>query len=294
MSADAWCTLRLPARDADVAGLEAALDAQGALAVTIEAGDERPLFDTLDGSEPALWTQCTVEALFPADVDLDAVLAALAGAGLPTLGARRASVADQDWQGAFRAHFGPRAFGPLWVVPGWHTPPPAARLVMRLDPGMAFGTGTHPTTAMCLEWLATQASVARRRVLDYGCGSGILAIGAALLGAREIAAVDLDPLACEVARENAARNACTGIAIGLPGDLRAGEFDVLVANLLLQPVLALVDEFARRLPPGGQLALSGLMADQVPRVVAAYAPAFVLAPAVLRDEWALLTGVRRC
>jgi len=293
MSDASWSTLRLPARDTAVAALETLLESLGALAITIEAEDDRPVFDTLDAAEPPLWVNCCVEALFPVDADLDAVLGALAAAGHATLGARRTVVADQDWQGAFRAHFKPLQFGTLWVVPSWHAVPPAAARVLRLDPGMAFGTGTHPTTALCLEWLATGAPVNGARILDYGCGSGILAIAAALLGTREVAAIDLDPQACAVTRENAARNGCSMLQVGLPAELREGVFDCVVANLLLQPVLALAGEFAARLAIGGKLGLSGLMHDQVSRVLETYAPTFNMDPPRLRGEWALLTGTRR-
>ncbi len=292
MNEQAWRTLHLPARDTDIPALEALLEDSGALAVTIEAADARLVFDHRDGSEPALWANCRVEALFDAREDLDAVLAVVTGAGFATVGARYELLADRDWQGAFRAHFQPLQFANLWVVPSWHAVPPGAELVITLDPGMAFGTGTHPTTALCLQWLAT-TTVTERRVLDYGCGSGILAIAAAKLGAREVAAIDIDPQACAVARENAVRNACPLLAVGLPSELRQGQFDVLVANLLLTPVLALADEFAARLGPGGQLGLSGLMLDQIERVLVAYAPAFAMAPPRIHGEWALLTGVRR-
>jgi len=288
-----WRTLHLPARDTDVAALEALLESLGALAVTIEAEDDRPVFDTLDSAEPLLWTNCKVEALLPMAADVEALLGAIAAAGHATLGARHTVVADQDWQGAFRAHFKPLQFGRLWVVPSWHQPPAGAAVVVQLDPGMAFGTGTHPTTALCLEWLAGAAPVAGARVLDYGCGSGILAIAAARLGAREVAAVDLDPQACVVTRENAARNDCKSLMIGLPDELRRGTFDLIIANLLLQPVLALADEFAARLAGGGRLGLSGLLVDQIPRVLETYAHAFSMDSPQLRDDWARLTGTRR-
>jgi ribosomal protein L11 methyltransferase len=293
MTDQAWRTLRLPARDTEVTALEALLETLGALAITIEAEDDRPVFDTLDGAEPTLWTNCRIEALFPAAADPEALLAAIAGAGHTTLGARHSLLADRDWQGAFRAHFQPLRFARLWVVPSWHQVPAGAELAITLDPGMAFGTGTHPTTALCLEWLATAAAVAGRSVLDYGCGSGILAIAADRLGAREVAAIDLDPQACVVTRENAERNHCKSLMIGLPGELRPGPFDVIVANLLLQPVLALAAEFAARLAAGGRLGLSGLMVEQVPRVLEAYGPAFKMAPPRIKDAWALLIGERR-
>ena len=224
---------------------------------------------------------------------MEMLLGRLAGAGYSTLGARHTLLADQDWQGAFRAHFKPMRFDRLWVVPSWHPIPPEAELSITLDPGMAFGTGTHPTTALCLEWLAKSTRVLGCKVLDYGCGSGILAIAASRLGAQEVVAIDLDPQACEVTCENAIRNACPPFMVGLPDALRAGQFDIVVSNLLLQPLLSLVETIAARLPSGGQILLSGLMTDQVTRVLTAYAPFFEMAPPSLRDDWALLSGIRR-
>lgn len=293
MTEGAWRSLRIPAAEAEVTRLEALLETLGALAVSVEAADSVPIFDTLDGDSPTLWPHCVVEALFDIDSDIETLLGAVAGAGIDTTGARHAVLADRDWQGVFRDHFPPRAFGPLWVVPSWHAPPAGAGCVITLDPGMAFGTGAHATTALCLDWLAGDAAVAGARVLDYGCGSGILAIAAARLGAREIAGVDIDPAALDVARENAARNDCAGITLSLPAALRPGEFDVIVANLLLKPVLALAASFAARLPPGGRLGLSGITDLQVDAVCAAYEDAFSLDAPRVEGEWALLTGVRR-
>jgi ribosomal protein L11 methyltransferase len=299
MSSEAWLSLSLPAREAEVPALEAALEDLGALAVTLEAMDARPIFDHLDGSEPALWASCRVEALFSAEVDVEDVLGALSARSIPVLGATHRRVADQDWHAAFRAHFSPMSFGRLWVVPSWCEVPDAADTVLRLDPGMAFGTGTHATTALCLRWLAGPAEVSGSKVLDYGCGSGILAIAAHLLGAAEVTAVDIDPMACAVTRENAAHNDCAdAIRTCLPAELDAqgtgaNRFDVVVANLLLQPVLALREAFATHLGARGRLALSGIMRDQVPRVLAHYADSFIFDTPQFEDEWALLTARRR-
>ena len=299
MSSEAWLALSLPAREAEVPALEAALEELGALAVTLEAMDARPIFDHLDGSEPALWASCRVEALFAADVDVEAVLGALSAWSIPVLGATHRRVADQDWHAAFRAHFSPLSFGRLWVVPSWCEVPDGADTVLRLDPGMAFGTGTHPTTALCLRWLAGPAEVSDSKVLDYGCGSGILAIAAHLLGAAEVTAVDIDPTACAVTRENAAHNRCAdAIVTRLSSELSSqgnetDSFDVVVANLLLQPVLALRDVFATHLGPQGRLGLSGIMRDQVPRVLAHYAGLFIFDTPQFEDEWALLTARHR-
>jgi ribosomal protein L11 methyltransferase len=293
MTDPAWRKLSFHARDTEVELIEAVLEEAGALAITIEARDDVPVFDTLDQAV-TLWPQCRIEALFDRQVDPEDILARVSAAGFSTTGVSAGWVADQAWHLTWRDQFQPRCFAErLWIVPSWHTPPPAAELVINLDPGMAFGTGTHPTTSLCLEWLITDADVPRRRVLDYGCGSGILAIAAAKLGAHRVAAVDIDPEACRVARENAAQNACSAIAIGTPAGLPAEPFEILIANLLLRPVLELRTEFAARLVPGGRIALSGIMEDQVPAVLEAYAEAFKMEPPRFNGEWALVAGIRR-
>jgi ribosomal protein L11 methyltransferase len=292
MTEPLWRKLILRARDTELATLDTELEACGACAVTIEAADAQPLFDTLETSEPLFWPNCRVEALFDAARSAEAILAELAARGVNIVGARFEVVAEQDWQQAFRAHFVPLQFGRLWVVPSWHQVPPGAEVALRLDPGMAFGTGTHPTTALCLAWLAEMSSLSENTVLDYGCGSGILAIAAAKLGARKVAAVDIDPAALQVTRENAALNGGAPLDIGLPAMVSAAQFEVLVANLLLKPVLALVADFARLLVPGGRLAVSGILVEQLDLVRAAYAPYFKLDPPRQADEWALLSGVR--
>lgn len=289
---DAWLKLAVPAADLAVPALEQALEEAGALAVSVEALDDtHPRFSTPGLPEPALWPDCVVEGLFPATLDADALLAALAAAGCDVTGARRELLGDEDWQFKWREHFVPLAFaGDLWVVPSWHQVPAAARRYITLDPGMAFGTGTHPTTGLCLDWLGGEAAPAGKSVLDYGCGSGILAIAAARHGARHIVGVDIDPDACTVARDNARHNGCEAIDFVLPAMLAPGVFDVLVANILLNPLLGLVDEFASRLVPGGRIGLSGLLAEQVDFALAAYGTRFKMNPPELRGEWAFLSG----
>jgi ribosomal protein L11 methyltransferase len=294
MSDQAWRKLRFNARDFEVADIEAVLEAAGALAITVEARNETPVFDTLDQGSIELWSECAIEALFEPTVDPEAIISRVGAAGFSLHDTQIEWVADRAWHLAWRDQFHPRCFADrLWIVPSWHAPPPDADLVITLDPGMAFGTGTHPTTGLCMEWLIRDAAVKDRCVLDYGCGSGILAIAAAKLGARTVAAVDIDVEACRVAHENAALNTCTAIAIGTPASLGTDTFDVLVANLLLRPVLELKSEFLARLNSRGKIGLSGLMSDQVSMVLDAYADAFELNPPVLRGEWALITGTRR-
>ena len=289
---DAWIKLALPAPDKGVSALEDALVEAGALAVSVEAFDDStPRFASPGVAETELWPNCIVEGLFEAGVDIDAVLAALAAAGFAVTGARRELLADQDWQTRWREQFKPLRFaGDLWVVPSWCEVPAAARHYITLDPGMAFGTGTHPTTGLCLDWLGADARPAGRSVLDYGCGSGILAIAARRHGAARVVGVDIDPEACVVARENAALNGCPDLGFLLPHELPPGAFDVLVANILLNPLLMLAGEFATRVVPGGCIGLSGLLVEQVDAALAAYAPHFAMDPPVVRGEWAFISG----
>lgn len=290
-----WLKFALPAPAAAVPALERALEAAGACAVSVTArGGDAPRFAEPDGADPSLWPECMVEGLFGADMDLDAVRATLAGAGFDVADARCERFADADWQARSRAEFAPLRFaGDLWIVPTWHAVPAAARHVLRIDPGMAFGTGTHPTTGLCLDWLGTQSDLTGRSVLDYGCGSGILALAARRYGAARVVGVDLDPLACRVARENAALNDCADIPFLLPEELGTERFDVLIANILLNPLIALAASFEARLMPNGRIGLSGLLAAQVPAAMTAYAPRFKMDAPVLRGEWAFLSGRKR-
>lgn len=287
----AWLKLALPATDLEVPALEQAFEDAGALAVSVEAlDDSSPRFAEPQYADPSLWPNCLVEGLFEADTDLDALLALLAGAGSDVSGARRELLADEDWQSRWRQQFSPLRFaGDLWVVPTWHAVPAAARHHIRLDPGMAFGTGTHPTTGLCLDWLGGLA-LAGHAVIDYGCGSGILAIAAQRHGAARVVGVDIDPQACVVARENAALNGCDDIDFVLPQDLPSAQYDVLVANILLNPLIALAGEFDARLAPGGRIGLSGLLAEQVDAAMTVYAARFKMDPPVVRGEWAFLSG----
>lgn len=293
---EAWLKVVVPASDAEVSALEDALLERGALSVSVAARDDlTPRFHTPGEPEPALWARCEVEALFALGADGQALLAELQRAGFARDGARHEILADEDWQQRFRQQFTPMCFaGDLWVVPTWHQPPAGARHVISLDPGMAFGTGTHPTTALCLDWLGDRAGVAGARVLDYGCGSGILAIAAARLGAAAVTGIDIDPEACTVARDNARVNACRDIDFVLPKALAPGRrFDVLVANILLNPLLALAADLASRVVPDGRIGLSGILAEQLPLLEQAYAPWFEFDPPRRREEWAFLAGKRR-
>ena len=265
----------------DAWALSEELEALGALSVSLEpcAGSAGQL-EPPPGATP-LWPELVVAALF----DAGRVAASrLRGRGLdPELRTHR----DRDWIAAGREGFGPRLFGGrLWIVPEWCEAPADAAAVVRLAPGLAFGTGTHPTTELCLEWLA-EAELAGKRVIDYGAGSGILALAAARLGAAEVVAVDNDPQALAAARANAKRNGVE-VAVFAPGALPADAADVIVANILARPLVALANTLVSRLRPGGRLVLSGITAEQADAVAAAYAGRARLLGRRVRDGWVRL------
>jgi len=198
-------------------------------------------------------------------------------------------VPDQDWVRLTQSQFAPVEITPeFWIVPTWHEPPAQARKVIRLDPGLAFGTGTHPTTRMCLRWIATR-SLANQRVLDYGCGSGILAIGAAKFGAVDIDAVDIDPAAVDSTRLNAEANAVQ-LNPGLP-DVAKGRYDTVLANILATPLKVLAPLLCAHVTPGGSLVLAGILERQADELKAAYAPYAQLEVSDSEDGWILMTAI---
>jgi len=293
----AWVRVDLVVERAGAEPLADALAEAGAISTEIsdaEAGTPRE--DAVygePGADADLWSSCRVSALFAADADVGRALdAAMAACGISTLSAASmARVEDADWVALTQRQFEPiRAGERLWIVPTWHEPPEAGAVNIVLDPGAAFGTGSHPTTRLCLAWL--ERSVARGdSVLDYGCGSGILGIAALKLGAARAAAVDIDPLALEAARYNSQRNA---VALEVLDARRAltGMFRITVANILANPLRMLAPILTSHTQPGGRLALSGILAEQAPEVIAAYAPAASLEVAASEGDWVLIAGER--
>ena len=279
---------------------DALMDELAALSVSVEDADagtdgEHALFGEPGMPSPAAgWNQSTLKALFDsADAAEAAATLLLAQDWTKGLHVQALEeVAEQDWVRITQSQFAPVAITPdFWVVPSWHEPPAAARQVIRLDPGLAFGTGTHPTTRMCLRWLAQRhAGVNLQRVLDYGCGSGILAIGAALMGAVEIDAVDIDPAAVRATRDNAAHNG-VALATGLP-DLAQGRYSVVLANILATPLKLLAPLLAGHVQPGGWLVLAGILQRQAGDISAAYAPWLPVAVADSEEGWILMCGQR--
>ena len=246
------------------------------------------------GETVAPWTISRVVALFDARHDVPAALkAASEDLGEPLPDHTAQPVDDQDWVRATQRQFGPIAIGAhLHIVPTWCEPPTDnAGVILRLDPGLAFGTGSHPTTRMCLEWLAGQ-SLQGASVLDYGCGSGVLAIASAKLGASRVVGTDIDVQALQASRDNAGANHVRVDFVAVDA-LPAEAFDVVVANILANPLIALAPLIASRVHPAGRLALSGILDSQSDAVVIAYSRWFTLAASRRMDGWALMTGERR-
>lgn len=279
---------------ADPAPAEQACLGLGAVAVSLTDAGDHPLLEPAPGEMP-LWPEIRLLALFEQTADprlLAAVLTAVLG--LPEHAIRVEALADRAWEREWLRDFRPMRFGRrLWVCPGGQQAPARDAVVLELDPGLAFGTGTHATTAMCLEWL-DGAPLAGRRVLDYGCGSGILALAALKLGADSATAFDIDPQALTATRGNAGRNALEH-RLRLVSDAWAvrGPFDVVLANILAGPLVQLAPALAGHCGADGSLVLAGLLDAQAPEVAQAYGPWFDIGPAARRDGWTMLAGRRR-
>lgn len=274
------------------------IDELDALSVSVEDADantdsERALFGEPGMPAPAPgWERSTLQALFETEALAEQAAAALlsahgaAGLHLQALG----RLANQDWVRLTQQQFQPVQITPeFWIVPSWHEAPAQATRVMRLDPGLAFGTGTHPTTRMCLRWLARNPDVGSlRRVLDYGCGSGILAIGAALWGASEVHAVDIDPAAVQATQDNARDNSVL-LHVGLP-DQAQGTFDLVLANILATPLKLLAPLLSQHVAPGGWLVMAGILDRQADDITAAYAGFGPVSACDHEDGWVLMCG----
>jgi ribosomal protein L11 methyltransferase len=272
-----------------------------ALSVSVEDADAGTAAEQALFGEPGLpapkpgWAHSVLTALFETeDAATEAATLLLAQVDVPVEVAALREVAEQDWVRITQSQFAPVDVTPtFWIVPSWHEAPAAAQKVIRLDPGLAFGTGTHPTTRMCLRWIATQAAGLApgwQRVLDYGCGSGILAIGAALHGARGIDAVDIDPAAVTATQDNAQANGVK-LKAGLP-DAAQGAYPLVLANILATPLKLLAPLLAGHLAPGAHLVLAGILERQAEELKAAYAPFLALEVSDQEDGWILMTGRR--
>jgi ribosomal protein L11 methyltransferase len=289
-----WLSLKLAADGDRAEALADALMEAGALSVSIEDRDagteaEAPQFGEPGLDDPRAWRRNWVLALLEADADVPALIA---GLGLSAdVEHEVEGVPEQDWVRLTQSQFDPIPISErLWIVPSWHQAPDPEAITLVLDPGLAFGTGSHPTTRLCLRWLE-QNIQGGESVLDYGCGSGILAIAAKKLGAGRVLGTDVDIQAIAASRDNAANNRAEA-AFFLPDALPGGEFDILVANILTNPLKALMPLLAARVRTGGRIALSGILAEQADDILALYGSAFTMARWGEDEGWVCLTGVR--
>ena len=300
--------LTLPCTEAQQPRYERALENVGALAVTLadqhaDAPDEQAIFEPGVGEQP-LWNEMLLTALFEGGTSPELLLYALDAAdeGLDWSRASFRDVEDQDWERAWMDQYEPLRFGRrTWIVPWNHDLPEGAdaadAAVVRLDPGLAFGSGTHPTTALCLQWLdelADEGAMAGQRVLDFGCGSGILALAAIKLGAAQAIGVDNDPQALTATDDNAQRNGVADRLVAYsPETEPVDTYPVVVANILASALVALADTLVARVAPGGRIAMSGILAGQEDEVMARYRADFDDLRAERMEDWMRVTGVRR-
>lgn len=288
-----WLKLKLRANQDQAQALADAFEEWGAISVTLEDAADQPLFETHWDRSP-LWSRVQVTGLFPEHTDTDDILSrARDRLGLAENPPHEIDLlGDEDWAHSWMAHYKPLPVGHgLWVVPSWCEPPDPGAVSIILDPGLAFGTGDHPTTSLCLEWLSEQ-SLQGKTVLDYGCGSGILSIAALKLGAAQAFAVDNDPQALEVTRRNAVHNGIhSGLNVMLPSELPPGfRADIVIANILFGTLIELAADIKSRVRPGGWLVLSGLLgSDQATEVRPYYEPPFEFTLHE-RQKWMLLAS----
>lgn len=289
-----WFQLTLEAVRHTPAQLEDALLQAGAMVVTLQDAGEQPILEPLPGEAP-LWSRTRVTGLFEAQTDIEVVKQALcqclASDCLPEC--RMEKLEERDWVRAWMDNFHPMCFGRrLWVCPTGRSAPDPKAVQLTLDPGLAFGTGTHPTTALCLEWL-DEAEMANKTVIDYGCGSGILAIAAVKLGARRTWAVDIDPQALLATRQNAITNEVIEKVFPAPPEaLSISPVDIILANILAGPLIGLAPRFAELVETRGRIVLAGLLAQQTQEVGDAFSPWFDIQRLKQREEWVLLEAVR--
>ncbi len=291
-----WQQLRVRVEEALAPEVEQVLSDLGAVSVTLQDGEDQPVFQLDPGTTP-IWHNTEVTALFDDGAAMMAIADRLRErAGLQSHHAIiLEKVEDQDWERVCMQDFKPMRFGRrVWICPSWETPPEPDAVNILLDPGLAFGTGTHPTTALCLEWL-DECPLQDKLLIDYGCGSGILAIAGILLGARQAIAIDNDPQAILATKSNRDLNGIepSRLSVNLPGVADHPQADVLVANILSGPLEELTPVIAALVKPGGRLILSGVLSQQTESLMASYSPWFDMLPAVTRDEWVRVEGVRR-
>jgi len=291
----AWIQLKLNATAKNAEDIGELLMSGGALSATFTDSHDVPIFEPAPG-ETRLWGDTDITGLYEADTDMQPVLQALRKSPLisENFNYKIEQLEDKDWEREWMDNFHPMKFGErLWICPSWKPVPDENAVNVMLDPGLAFGTGTHPTTALCLAWLDGQ-DLQDKVIIDFGCGSGILAIAALKLGAKRVIGIDIDPQAITASRDNAQRNNVSDqLELYLPNDLPEGILaDVLVANILAGPLRELSTNIEALVKKGGALALSGILEPQAAELIAVYGQWFKMDPAVVKEEWARLSGVK--
>ncbi len=285
-----WVQVKIQSSGSNNSKLETLLLGLGAVSVTLEDSADQPLLEPPLGSTP-VWDDTTYTGLFEADADTDLIQAALCNALGADTPIKVEALEDKDWIREWMDSYQPIQFGQrLWVCPSWREPIAPDAVNMLLDPGLAFGTGTHETTALCLRWL-DQADLSGKTVIDYGCGSGILAIAAALLGAEKVICVDNDPQALQATQANGERNNVVDkLSVHTPENTPSIAADVMLANILAAPLVQLSTHLAQLTKPHGQLVLSGILSEQAQSVIDAYETWFRFDPIVTEGDWVRLTG----
>ena len=291
-----WSELKIKVSSENALLVEEELFSSGAAVVTFLDADNQPIYAE-DTDKTPLWTDICIVSLFPQDVDLGPICRSLVH-NQPAINSSDIEIhllKDQDWVNKWMSDIKPQQFGNrLWIYPSWITPSKISVTNMILDPGLAFGTGSHPTTSLCLNWLDLNLRQSQH-IIDYGCGSGILAIAAALLGASKVYAVDNDPQAITATLSNLKKNRISNqlIQTFLPEALPRVEADLLIANILANPLLQLSKIFLNLIKPSGKIVLSGILEEQVEKIVYHYKSQFEFEDPQLNDGWALIAGSRR-
>ncbi|GAA6168749.1 50S ribosomal protein L11 methyltransferase [Sessilibacter corallicola] len=290
----AWLQLKISTSKSHVDAFEDELLNQGAMCVTLSDNADQPILEPALGETP-LWNETQITGLFDADIDTQQIsknLEPLQNKTQCTL--RWEQLEDKDWIRAWMDEFKPIQCGKsLWICPSWCEPPEPNAVNLKLDPGLAFGTGTHPTTFLCLQWL-DQIECQGKTAIDFGCGSGILAIAALLLGAKSVQGIDIDPQALIASKDNCEKNglAADTFPVYLPQEFKSDAVDIMLANILAGPLVELADEISSHLKPGGLICLSGILATQAEVVMNAYTDIEFDKPEQ-KEDWVRLTGKKR-
>ncbi|KKL25886.1 hypothetical protein LCGC14_2400830, partial [marine sediment metagenome] len=289
-----WLQLIINTPRKYAASLEDAVLSAGAVSVTLQDNADEPILEPALGETP-LWTETRLSALFDAETDTAGAMATVQSRfGNPLPDSRWEQLEDKDWEREWMLNYHPIRCGEnLWICPSWQEPPEPDAVNLMLDPGLAFGTGTHPTTFLCLQWIEQQ-NMDNKQLIDYGCGSGILGIASLLLGAKQVVGVDIDPQALLATAENARRNnlPADSMPVFLPNEHPPEPADVVLANILAGPLAELAPKLNGLTKPGGRLCLSGILATQADTVMAAYAEWFTFDPIAQQEEWVRLSAIK--